>query len=123
MAKKKIEVDLDRQVLLAFDGSAKIYEFDCVSGDEDHPTPVGRFRVNRKVHPYTSKKYHVAMNYAMFFTHSGEAIHQGFLVGPLSYLKSWGINGIGSHGCVRLAEDEAAALYSWTPIETPVWVH
>ena len=63
------------------------------------------------------------MNYAMFFTHSGEAIHQGFLVGPLSYLKSWGINGIGSHGCVRLTEDDAASLYSWTPSGTPVWVY
>jgi lipoprotein-anchoring transpeptidase ErfK/SrfK len=119
---KSIEINLDRQVLFAFNGTTKAYEFDCVSGDEDHPTPLGHFKVNRKVHPYTSKKYHVAMNYAMFFTHTGEAIHQGFLVGPLSYLKSWGIGGIGSHGCVRLAEDDASSLYSWTPIGTPVWV-
>jgi hypothetical protein len=75
---KSIEINLDRQVLFAFNGTAKAYEFDCVSGDEDHPTPLGHFKVNRKAHPYTSKKYHVAMNYAMFFTHTGEAIHQGF---------------------------------------------
>jgi lipoprotein-anchoring transpeptidase ErfK/SrfK len=91
-----------------------------VSGDESHPTPAGHFKVNRKAHPYTSKKYHVAMNYAMFLTHTGEAIHQGYVVGPLSYLKSWGIGGISSHGCVRLAEDDAATLYSWTPISYPI---
>jgi lipoprotein-anchoring transpeptidase ErfK/SrfK len=120
---KRIEISLDRQVLFAFDGTAKAFEFDCVSGDGAHPTPVGHFKVNRKAHPYTSKKYHVPMNYAMFFTHTGEAIHQGYVVGPLSYLKSWGVGGIGSHGCVRLAEHDASNLYFWTPIGTPVWVH
>jgi lipoprotein-anchoring transpeptidase ErfK/SrfK len=119
---KRIEVNLGRQVLLAYDGATKVYEFDCVSGDDDNPTPRGRFSVNRKRHPYTSHKYHVPMNHAMFFTHTGEAIHQGVAVGPLSYLKWAGISSIGSHGCVRLSEDHATALYTWTPLGTPVHV-
>jgi lipoprotein-anchoring transpeptidase ErfK/SrfK len=120
---KKIEVNLSRQVLFAFDGAKQVFAFDCVSGDSSHPTPPGHWRVNSKHRYYTSHKYHVRMDYAMFFTTTGEAIHQSHVVGPLSYLKSMGLGFIGSHGCVRLAEENAAALFKWTPIGTPVWVH
>jgi lipoprotein-anchoring transpeptidase ErfK/SrfK len=120
---KRIEVNRDRQVLFAFDGATQVFVFDCVSGDDDHPTPTGHWAVNAKHAKYVSHKYHRRMDYAMFFTHTGEAIHEGFFVGPLSYLKSLGVSSIGSHGCVRLAHDDAVALFNWTPIGTPVWVH
>jgi lipoprotein-anchoring transpeptidase ErfK/SrfK len=119
---KRIDVNLTRQVLIAYDGSTEVYTFDCVSGDDVHPTPTGYFSIIRKRHPYTSHKYHVPMNYAMFFTKAGEAIHQGFAVGLLSYLKYFGIDSIGSHGCVRLAEDDASTLYQWAPLGTQVHV-
>ncbi|MFH7023837.1 MAG: DUF4157 domain-containing protein [Heteroscytonema crispum UTEX LB 1556] len=120
---KSIEVDLSSQNLYAFDKGINVYSFNCVSGDSSHPTPTGRFSVLSKHKTYTSKKYHAPMNYAMFFTTTGEAIHQSQVVGPLSYLKSWGLDFIGSHGCVRLAESDAATLFEWTPLKTPVWVH
>lgn len=120
---KSIEVDLSSQNLYASDKGSNVYSFNCVSGDSSHPTPTGHFSVLSKHKTYTSKKYKVPMNYAMFFTTTGEAIHQSQLVGPSSYLKSWGLDDIGSHGCVRLAESDAATLFAWTPKETPVWVH
>jgi hypothetical protein len=67
---KSIEINLDRQVRFGFNGNTKADEFYCVSGDERHPTPVGRFKINRKAHPSTGKKYHVAM----LFAHTSEAI-------------------------------------------------
>ena len=105
------EVNLSRQVLLAFDGGKQVFSFDCVSGDSSHATPLGHWRVNSKHRYYTSHKYHVRMDYAMFFTTTGEAIHQSHLVGPLSYLKSLGLGFVGSHGCVRLAPENAAILF------------
>ena len=120
---KRIEVNLSRQVLLAFDGATQVYSFDCVSGDDSHPTPLGYWRINRKHRHYVSHTYHVRMDYAMFFTTTGEAIHQSHLVGPLSYLKMMGLGFVGSHGCVRLAEEDAATLFAWAPMGTPVWVH
>lgn len=120
---KRIEVNLNRQVLLAFNGGTQVFVFDCVSGDDAHPTPPGHWRVLRKHRFYVSHTYHVRMDYAMFFTTTGEAIHQSHVVGPLSYLKYLGVDSIGSHGCVRLAEEDAAALFAWTPMGTPVWVH
>jgi lipoprotein-anchoring transpeptidase ErfK/SrfK len=124
MAKsKRIEVDLNRQVLLAFDGARQVFSFDCVSGDDAHATPPGLWRILRKHRFYVSRTYHVRMDYAMFFTTTGEAIHQSHFVGPLSFLKYFGASSIGSHGCVRLAEEDAAALFAWTPMGTTVWVH
>lgn len=137
---KRIEVNLARQVLTAFDGDTTVFVFDCVSGDYAHPTEEVeknvkgkgivksisgneiRHRVTRKQNPCYSAKYHAQMNYAMFFTSDGKAIHQGFAVMPLSYLKVLEIYGplIGSHGCVRLAEDNARKLYDWTPVGTEV---
>jgi lipoprotein-anchoring transpeptidase ErfK/SrfK len=117
---KSIQVDLQRQVLTAYEGDKKIFEFDCASGDSSHPTPVGRFRVLHKHRFYRSHKYNAEMDYAMFFKDTGEAIHESHLVGLTSFAKYFGINAVGSHGCVRLASADAASLFSWTPVHTPV---
>ncbi len=119
---KSILVDLKRQVLTAFEASAKKFEFDCASGDSSHPTPVGNWKVLHKHAKYTSHKYKVPMDHAMFFTTTGEAIHESHLVGLTSLAKYFGINALGSHGCVRLSHDDAVALFGWTPLHTPVEV-
>ena len=86
------------------------------------------------------------MDYAMFFTTDGKAVHQYHGVVPLSAsisvtavskearpgevvplsvvrtLKSKVSDYMGSHGCVRLTEDNARALYEWTPVGTQVRV-
>lgn len=137
---KRIEINLNSQVLTAYEGDATVYTFDCVSGDSDHPTEeveknvpgkgvvktisgdVVTHKVLRKVHPCYSQKYEAHMNYALFFTSDGKAIHQGVAVGLLSYLKAWTFADpfIGSHGCVRLSEDHARTLFSWAPVGTTV---
>ena len=119
---KRILVNLNRQVLFGYNGSKKVFEFDCVTGDKDHPTNVGKFKVFRKHRKYTSKTYKVPMDYAMFFTKDGKAIHQSQVVGLLSYLKYFGVESIGSHGCVRLSEVDAKTLFKWTPLHTEVEV-
>ena len=117
---KSIVVDLDRQVLVALDDTRHVYEFDCASGDSSHPTPVGRWKILRKHMKYTSHTYKVPMNFAMFFTTTGEAIHESHAVAVTSFAKYFGINALGSHGCVRLSSSDAAKLFNWTPLHTPV---
>ncbi len=58
----------------------------------------------------------------MFFTADGKAIHQSNAVGLTSVLKDLGFNQLGSHGCVRLAEENARKLFDWAPMNTPVFV-
>jgi lipoprotein-anchoring transpeptidase ErfK/SrfK len=117
---KRIKVLLGRQVLLAYDGQTEKFKFDCVTGDSDHPTTPGHFTIFSKHRTYTSIKYKVPMDYAMFFTHDGKAIHKSNVVGPLSYLKWAGFSSVGSHGCVRLTEIDARTLFDWTPLGTAV---
>lgn len=115
-AKKLIRISLSRQVLEAFEGEALAFRFSCVSGDKDHPTDRGTFKILRMYKKYTSKTYNARMDYAMFFTLDGKAIHQYHGPAPWPLLRAgraltdW----VGSHGCVRLTEADAKALYLWS---------
>lgn len=122
---KTIKVNLAQQIVEAYEGTERIFRFECVTGDKDHPTDRGTFRILRKHHPYRSRTYNVQMDYAMFFTHDGKALHQYHGVVPLSIVRTarssvseW----FGSHGCVRLAEADAKALYGWAAVGTTVMV-
>jgi hypothetical protein len=92
---KKIIVQLDRQVLIPCQSGEALFELDCVSGDEKHETPTGKYTVLRKVNPCFSTEFKVEMDHALFFTNRGHAIHQSHAVGPLSFLKSVGFDSIG----------------------------
>lgn len=123
--KKIIKIDLARQKVEAWLGSHCVHRFNCLSGDKEHPTDPGTFTIFRKHHPYTSQSYGTRMDYAMFFTLDGKALHQYHGSTPLPVLrvlrKLVGRR-YGSYGCVRLDEDHAKALYEWAPIGTTVHV-
>jgi lipoprotein-anchoring transpeptidase ErfK/SrfK len=121
---KSIVVDLKDQHVTAAEGGTVFHTCECVSGDDSHPTPTGKFKIVRMHHPYTSKKYKVPMNYAMFFTKTGEALHQYHGPAPWWMLRLGRSisNSVGSHGCVRLQEDDAKKLYGWATIGTAVEV-
>lgn len=113
---KNIKVNLQRQILFAYDGNKEVFKFDCATGDKDHPTEIGRFKIFKKDQKHFSQKYKAQMDYAMFFTTDGKAIHMSHAVGPISLLKYLGADYFGSHGCVRLAEEDAKALFVWAPL-------
>jgi lipoprotein-anchoring transpeptidase ErfK/SrfK len=117
---KKIKVNLQRQLLFAYDGNKQVFKFDCATGDKEHPTDIGRFTIFKKDRKHFSQTYRVQMDYAMFFTQDGKAIHMSHAVGPVSYLKYLGADYFGSHGCVRLAEKDAKILFDWTPLHTAI---
>lgn len=120
---KKIIIDLNRQVLFAYEGDELVHKFDCATGAGDTPTPTGRFQVSHKFRHYTSRTYGVAMNNAMFFNFfEGIAIHEAFGVLTTSYLKFAGVDSVGSHGCVRLSQRDARTLFDWAPVGTSVEV-
>jgi len=69
------------------------------AGGQGHRTPAGRFSVTYKDRDHRSRAYENApMPYAVFFTSSGVAFHQGDR------------NSL-SHGCVRLSARAAAEFY------------
>jgi hypothetical protein len=83
------------------------------------------FGVLRHRQIYRSQTYHVQMNYALFFTNDGKAIHQYHGLLPLSVvrvMKSSVSDWFGSHGCVRVVEEDARQLFAWAPDGTIVEV-
>lgn len=121
---KQIIIDLDDQKLHAYDGIKRINTFHCATGDHKHPTAVkpSLHHIFRKHEKYRSRAYNAQMDYAMFFTNDGKAIHQSNAVLVTSFLKVAGLDSLGSHGCVRLSEDDANLLFKWAPMNTPVFV-
>jgi lipoprotein-anchoring transpeptidase ErfK/SrfK len=122
---KRIFVNLEEQTVQAFEDDHQVYDFICVSGDDDHPTDKGVFKIFRKQHPYRSKTYNVEMDYAMFFTEDGKALHQYHGPVPLEVVRAMkqGVSEwFGSHGCVRLEEEAARTLYEWAPLGTQVTI-
>lgn len=123
---KRIAVYLSAQQLEVVENGCSNGSFPCVTGDYEFPTERGEFRVLSKQHPYRSKKYDVQMNYAMFFTSDGKAIHQYHGLSPLwlvRWMKQDLTDWFGSHGCVRLEEQDAKALYEWVAVGTRVTVY
>ncbi len=116
---KSIHVNLTQQRLEAREGTKVVLRFHCATGDRDHPTPRGTYKIYRKHAVYRSKTYDAQMNNAMFF-HQGYAIHESSAVLITSFLKTFSVDSIGSHGCVRLSHSDAKALFAWTPCGTEV---
>jgi len=122
----RILVSIPRQKLFAYAGETLVYEFDCVTGRAGKETDVGRHRIFKKVKDYVSRTYQTPMPYSMFFTSDGKAIHESTAVWLRSFGKALGAEQLGiplgSHGCVGLNHEDAAALYERTPLNTLVEV-
>ena len=119
---KEIHVFIEEQVLVALEDGKEVYSFDIVTGRDGKETTAGRYKVFRKHEKYTSKTYGSEMPYTMFFTADGKAIHGTQMATLRSYLHSYLTESVGSEGCVGLTDDNAAALFEWAPVGTPVVV-
>ena len=86
------------------DGALK-YTWPVSTGKAGYATPSGTFTIFRMEKKYASKEWDNApMPNTMFFTPQGNAIHGTYSVGNLGRAVS--------HGCVRLAPQNAATLFS-----------
>ena len=119
---KEIHIYIERQILIAHENGEEVYNFDIVIGREGKETTAGTFEIFRKHEKYTSQAYGAEMPYAMFFTTDGKAIHGTQMATLRSYLQTYISEGVGSHGCVGLTDDNALALFEWAPMGTPVIV-
>lgn len=97
-------VDLSSQrMAVSIDGIPR-YNWAVSTARRGYRTPVGSYRPQRMYRTYFSKKYYNSpMPHSIFFR-GGYAIH------GTNYLNQLGRPA--SHGCIRLAPGNAAALYS-----------
>ena len=125
-----IEVDLSAQHIWCYVGGELKMESDCVSGDvtTDHGTPTGVFGIMFMLRDTTLRgvmqsngkyEYETKVGYWMPF-YNGCGFHDAWwrsAFGGTIY------QGNGSHGCVNLPVDAAAALYSYCEDKMPVVVY
>jgi peptidoglycan hydrolase-like protein with peptidoglycan-binding domain len=106
---RHVEADLTRQVLAEIEPGGRVHRIYTISsGKPSTPTVLGRFQVYEKT-PGTNSEGMVDSNYFI----RGYAIH-GYAEVP-TYAAS--------HGCLRVPIPDAASIYSWVRLGTPVDVY
>lgn len=113
---KWFDVDLDQQVLVAYEGARPVYATLVSTGKYGHYTPtlVTRIIAKHETANMTSDKkdvYSVAdVPWTMYYD-GNYALHTSY----------WhdGFGGPRSHGCVNLAPRDARALYHWSSPDVP----
>jgi hypothetical protein len=126
---KWIDVDLSRQLLVAFEGKHPVYGTRVSSGrhwswdpEHDHPTPTGTFRIYEK-HVSTTMDGDIAADgpysiedvpWVMYFQ-GGYALHGAFWHNHFGSTRS--------HGCINLSPIDARELFFWTEPSLPKGWH
>jgi len=117
-----IDVDLDQQVLIAYEGATPVFATLVSSGRKKHPTPTGIHRIARKYtktrmrNPKTSRvatwdvaEVPFAMKFRKNFALHGAYWHDGF-------------GKVKSHGCVNLSPRDAQRVFDWvSPVVASGW--
>src|SRR5882724_5991679 len=94
---------ISQHMRVSVDGVEK-YNWLVSTGGQGFDTPSGNFHIFRMEKDHFSKEWDDApMPYSMFFTGIGHAIHGSY------HIKALGTRA--SHGCVRLAPENAAVLW------------
>lgn len=98
-----INIDLTRQVMTVSENGTPRYTWKISSARYGYRTPTGTFQPTWMSKMWYSRQYDYApMPHAVFF-HKGVAIHATYAINQLGRPAS--------HGCVRLAPKNAAALF------------
>ncbi len=113
---KWFDVDLDTQILVAYEGTRPVYATLVSTGKYGHwtPTLISRVQSKHESTPMTSDKgdvYSVAdVPWTMFYD-GHYALHTSY----------WhnGFGGPRSHGCINLAPRDARLLYQWSSPDVP----
>lgn len=124
-AEKRIEVDLTRQKVYAYEGNIRVYEFTVSTGKWGR-TPTGEFTIWAKVKSQLmsggSKELHTYyylpnVPWVMFFYNDQTPKMRGFSFHGTYWHDNFGTPM--SHGCINMKTEEAKILYDWaTPVVT-----
>ena len=119
---KYIIVDIGNQWLYAYEGDTIVYDAPVSTGRDGFNTPIGTFAVYAKLHSQTmegtlgGEYYRVPDVPNVMYVVGGVAIHGTY------WHTSFGTGARLSHGCINVGLQQAAWLYAWAPMGTPVTV-
>ena len=124
---RNVVIDLSDQMMYSRFGEKTVWSMQISSGAWDTPTPVGTYEVLTKQElRIGSKSPHYRMPYFQLWDYRGYGIHAlPYLANDGGTFWSEALNHIGipvSHGCIRTLPDDAAKMYEFTDIGTPIYV-
>jgi lipoprotein-anchoring transpeptidase ErfK/SrfK len=126
---KTIEVDLTNQKVYTYESGVKIKEYTISSGTWGR-TPNGNFSIWAKLRSHKMEggskangDYYYLPNvpYILFFYNDQYPKKSGFSLHGTYWHNNFGVPM--SHGCINMKTKEAAELYSWAEIGTPVTIY
>jgi hypothetical protein len=122
MPQKMIDLNLSDQKLYCYEEGNLVYSCWVASGKSGYSTRTGDFRIYAKDRsvdmtssPGDAEFYNVPnVPYVNWFS-GGQAIHGCYWSSEFGYPRS--------HGCVNVTVSDAAWIYDWAPVGTPVFSH
>jgi lipoprotein-anchoring transpeptidase ErfK/SrfK len=126
---KRIEVDLTKQTLYAYEGDNLVHTFLISSGLWDR-TPRGTFKIWIKIRSakmeggskdFGTYYYLPNVPYIMFFYNDQVAKNMGYSLHGTYWHHNFGYPM--SHGCINMKTEEVAQLFSWAEVGTPVTIY
>lgn len=126
-----IDVNLTHQAIIAYEGATPVYVAPITSGRPGWATPLGVFRIQRRVENETMlgstllrldtrevPDYRLEnVKWTQYFTGDGTAIHTNYWRNPSLF----GIPS--SHGCLGMLEKHAQWFWEWANVGTPITIH
>ena len=123
---KRIEIDISKQWLYAWEGDTLIYSFVTSTGLPGRDTATGNYRVLDKIPMAYSSVWNLKMPYWLGIYYVGN-IENGIHALPIRSDGSvmWGglLGQRASYGCIILSNEAAPLLYNWAEIGTAVDIH
>lgn len=117
-----IHIDLDEQILVAYEGARPVYVTLVSTGKSGYETPAGTYRIRRK---YVSRRmrgpdpetgsYDIAEVPWVMYYHRGYALHGAYWHDEFGKVRS--------HGCTNIPPQAARWLFQWTAPEVPAGWH
>jgi lipoprotein-anchoring transpeptidase ErfK/SrfK len=121
---REIYVSLRRQRLWAYENGEELMTFLISSGEPERATKAGNFKIQSKYPEAWSRVWQLHMPYWMGIYNVGR-IENGIHAMPLrpgGRLVRWPVGYPASFGCVVAATPDAARLYRWAGLGTPVFI-
>ena len=122
---KRIEVDISEQRLRAYENDLLVFDWLCSTGIPSMPTRYGDFQILDKIPEAWSSVWSLRMPYWMGIYWAGASeygIHALPILRDGSTLWAGYLGSRVSFGCIVLDTANAATLYDWVEIGTPVKV-
>ena len=126
-AGKKIEVDIAKQQVTAWENGKIVYRFKASTGKAPYLTRTGNFRILSKMPNAYSSAMLWGMPWWMGIYYAGKwenGFHAMARVGKNQTVLPDSVLGKpATHGCIMLSDKNAKTLYDWAVIGTAVWIH